>query len=697
MCWAVRIQFNFNYVPSLLSFRADITRQFGATRIRNVGGDGTYKLPETFNKYFTFDRYYGVKWDLTRSISIDFNAVNNARIDEPQGRLNTEAKKDTMWRNFFKLGRTTNYYHSANVTYTLPTAKLPLTSWTNVALGYSFDYRWTGASLLAKYLGNAIENTQNKTVMAEFKFSDLYNRSKFLRQFSTSVTKRPQQNNNSKQAPGKNQPAQNNTAADQEISPILKAVMKPLLMLKRINVDYSENSGTKLPGYIDSTKALGMNWAHFTPGLGFVTGQQPTKAWLDDFAKKGLITPDTTFNVQFQQQFTQRLQVQAQLEPYNDWRIDLSLTKSFTKTHTELFKNMDSAGYQHLTPYDAGGFEISYVAVKTMFGKIDSETGTTTTFQDFERYRKTISNRLATANPYNSIPGTPTYNTKDPEYRYGYSRYAQDVLIPAFLAAYTGKSPEKIGLLKNGGPANVRSNPFSNYIPRPNWRITYNGLAKLDPFKNYFTNFSITHAYVGSLSMSSYNSALLYEDPRLAGYPGFIDTVSGNYIPYFLVPNLTMTEQFAPLLGVDMTFTSSLNLRVEFKKSRSLSLSLIDYQLTELRSTEITMGGSYRIRNVKFKFLGEQTGKKVSNDMNFRLDLSLRDDKTVNNKLDADLVIPTSGQKVIGIAPSIDYVVNNRLNLRFFYDRRQTIPVISTAYPITSTRGGLTLRFMLAQ
>ena len=159
-----------------------------------------------------------------------------------------------------------------------------------------------------------------------------------------------------------------------------------------------------------------------------------------------------------------------------------------------------------------------------------------------------------------------------------------------------------------------------------------------------------------------------------------------------------MTEQFAPLLGIDVTFTNSLNLRVEFKKNRSLSLSLIDYQLTELRSTELTLGGSYRLRNVKFAFLGQpQDGKKVQNDMNFRLDMSFRDDKTVNNRLDADLVIPTSGQKVIGISPSIDYVLNNRLNLRFFYDRRQTIPVISTAYPITSTRGGLTLRFMLAQ
>jgi cell surface protein SprA len=441
-----------------------------------------------------------------------------------------------------------------------------------------------------------------------------------------------------------------------------------------------------------------MNWASMAPGIPFVAGKQPDKAWLDNFAKRGLITPDTLFNVQYQQQFTQRLQIQAQLEPATDLRIDLNVTKSFTKTHTELFKNLSDDGFEHLSPYDAGGFEISYLAVKTIFGKIDSETGTTKTFSDFQRYRQTISSRLGALNPYNRDPTVPVNDPKDPNYRYGYGRYAQDVLVPAFLAAYTGKDPEKIGLLKNGGASSVRSNPFSNYLPRPNWRITYNGLTKLEPFKSIFTNVSLTHAYVGSLSMSSYNTNLLYEDPRLAGYPGFVDTVSGNYVPYFMLPNITMTEQFAPLLGVDVTLTNSLNLRVEFKKSRSLSLSLIDYQLTELRSSEITIGGSFRLRNVKFAFLGPpKDGKKVQNDMNFRMDLSFRDDKTVNNRLDADLVIPTSGQKVIGISPSIDYVVNNRLNLRFFYDRRQTIPVISTAYPITNTRGGLTLRFMLAQ
>ncbi len=698
--------FNFNYVPSIISFRADITRQFGATRIRNVGGDGTYKLPETYNKFFTFDRYYGLKWDLSRSLTFDFNAVNNARIDEPAGRIDTKEKKDSVRSNLFKFGRTTNYFHSLNVTYTLPTSKFPLLSWTNIALGYNTEYRWTGASRLALELGNAIENTQNKTITAEFKFSELYNKSKFLKKVNTTGSSgnnnRNMQGQNMQNNQNKQQQQPQKKEDDDELPVLVKAALRPLLAVKRIAINYSENAGTRLPGYIDSTKILGMNWASMAPGIGFVLGGQPSKAWLDNFAKKGLITPDTLFNVQFQQQFTQRLDAQAQLEPVPDLRIDLNITKSFTKTHTELFKNATDTlgnvlGFEHLSPYDAGGFEITYIAIKTLFGKIDAESGMSKTFKNFEDYRLAISRRLATSNPYNSVPGTPTQNTKDPAYYYGYSRYAQDVLIPAFLAAYTGKDPEKIGLLQQGN-ANVRSNPFSNFIPKPNWRITYNGLTKLEPFRNIFTNFVLTHAYTGTLSMNSYNTALLFEDPRLLGVPGFVDTVSGNYIPYFLVPNLTMTEQFAPLIGFDMTFTNSLNCRVEFRKTRSLSLSLIDYQLTELRSTEIVIGGGYRMRGFPLPFrIGKDGGKKLENDMNFRLDLSYRDDKTVNNRLDADLVIPTSGQKVIGIAPSIDYVVNNRLNLRFFYDRRQTIPVISTAYPITNTRGGITLRFMLAQ
>ncbi|MGK2863839.1 MAG: cell surface protein SprA, partial [Chitinophagaceae bacterium] len=99
---------NFNYVPSQLSFKADIFRQFGATRPRNVGG-GPYKIPETYDKYYTFDRYYIMQWPLTRSISLDFTATNNARIDEPFGRIDSKEKKDSVQKNILKGGRNTQY------------------------------------------------------------------------------------------------------------------------------------------------------------------------------------------------------------------------------------------------------------------------------------------------------------------------------------------------------------------------------------------------------------------------------------------------------------------------------------------------------------------------------------------------------------------------------------------------------------
>lgn len=693
-------EFNLNYVPTQLSFRADVTRQFGATRLRNVGG-GPFQLQETYDKYFTFDRYYTLKWDFTRNLSLDFNASNLARIDEPTGRIDTDAKRDSVRSNLFKFGRTTNYYHTASVTYTLPTAKFPLLNWTNVALSYSTDYRWIGASRLAMYLGNAIENTQSKIVSAELKFTDLYNKSKWLRKMNAAPVRStmPQMNNMNNNQPKPNQPnAAKKDEEETEGSGLVKGLMRVLMSLKRVQVNYTENAGTRLPGYIDSTKVLGMNWASMAPGIGFVLGQQPDRLWLDNFAKKGLLTRDTLFNIQFQQQFTQRLDAQAQLEPIRDLRIDLNLTKSFTKTYTELYKDTTGNGtFGHLSPYDAGGFEITFVAIKTMWGKINEQDGISQTFRDFESYRKIISRRLGAENPYSQDPSIPEFDPKDPEYRYGYGRYSQDVLIPAFLAAYTGKNPETISLLKQGA-GGVRTNPFKNILPRPNWRISYNGLSRLAPFRNFLSVFTLTHAYIGNLSMNSYNTALMFYDPLLMGYPAFRDSVSGNYVPYFLLPNMTINEQFAPLLGVDMTFTNSLNARLEFKRSRTLSLSMIDYQLSEMRSSEIVVGAGYRVRGFPMPFkIGKEGGTRLENDLNFRLDMSFRDDKTVNNRLDADIVIPTSGQKVIGIAPSIDYVINNRLNIKFFYDRRQTIPVISTAYPITNTRGGLTLRFMLAQ
>lgn len=683
-------EFNVNPVPSLIGVRAELDRQFGTNQVRNIGGAPFAILP-TYDKYFTYDRYYNLRWDLARSLSLDFEAINNGRIDEPYGRIDTRPKKDTVWNNLLALGRTTLYQQTASLNYTVPLNRLALLDWTNIHLGYATSYQWTAASLLARELGNIIQNTSQRQINAEFNLNGLYNKWPFLRKINTSAPAASGGYNRfaALQHPAASSPA---SAASGGVNPLLKALIRPLLMVKRVSLNYSENGSTVLPGFTDSTKYFGQNWARMAPGMRFAFGWQAPYSWLNQLGHQGLLSRDSTFNLQFQQVFTQRLDAQASLEPLSNLHIDLSLTKSFSKTHSELFKDTTGhSGFAHLNPYDAGGFEITFIALKTLFDHTDPQTGARETFLRFEQDRSIISQRLGQANPYTKGRVSPS----DPLYDLGYGKYAQDVLIPAFLAAYTGTDPSRVSLLKNNN-SDVRSNPFSNIHALPNWRVSYNGLSNLPLFANILSNLNITHAYSALLDMNSFTSALLYMDPLNYGYPGFIDSVSGNYIPYFLVPNITITEQFNPLLGLDATFTNNLNLHFSYGKGRTLSLSLIDFQLSEVRSTDISFGAGYRVRNLQFAFL-KNNGKKVSNDLNFRVDLGLQNFRTVNNQLDANLVIPTSGQEVITISPSIDYVVNDRLNLHFFYDKRQTIPAISTSYPISNTEAGVTLRFILTQ
>ncbi|HVM88581.1 MAG TPA: cell surface protein SprA [Puia sp.] len=695
--------FNINPMPSVLSFRADVNRQFGAYRSRDIGGPKDF-LPETFNKFFNFRRNYILRWDFTKSLNLDFSAINNSVIDEDSGRLNSASKRK-MWNNFLKGGRNVLYQQTANISYVLPTAKFPLLDWTKINLGYSATYTWTAASLLAKSLGNTLQNTQTKYVKGEFDFTRLYSKSRWLRALEVQQSnnqQQPNQNRTIKGAPvnksdttkNKNQNLKNPNNLP-EINGILKVLGRIITSVKRVSVDYSENSASNIYGYTDSTRALGMDLKNGEPGLGYVFGKQPDANFIERLARKGLITTDSTLNFQNQQSYNQKLSITAQLQPFRDFNIDVNVDKTFGKTFTELFKDTtSSSGFVHLNPYNTGNFSISFIEVKTLFQK-NKPDELSAAFQKFENYRTLVSGRLGKLNPYSGIQGADGY------YK-GYGQYAQDVLIPAFIAAYTGKDPNKIALI-NENNTSVKTNPFSGYIPKPNWRISYNGLTRIPGMEKIFSSFNLTHAYNSTLSMSSFNTSLLYQDPLGIRYPGFIDTVSGNFIPYFAVPNITITEAFSPLLNVDMQFVNQVQMRVGYSKSRQLSLSLIDYQMTESRSTEFTFGGGWRKRGLplpfklKLKMPGKnEASNKLDNDLNFRIDFSIRDDITANSRLDQGTALPTGGQKTITISPSIDYVMSNRINLKLYFDQRRVTPKISTSPPITTTRVGLQIRISLA-
>jgi cell surface protein SprA len=710
--------FNFNPIPSQLTFRADVQRQFGAIRPRSVGAS-KYSIPETYDKYFTFQRDYIMRWDLTKSINFDFTATNNSRIDEPAGRLDTKEKKDTVRKNFLSGGRNTLYNQSANFTYTLPTAKLPLLDWTTANVNYRTTYRWIGASRLAVELGNILENGQQKEATAQFDFTRLYSKSKWLRQLDVPSNKEDKERwrkritkvKDSVTLKSGKKVLRTRRIVDKTAMPYVggigKFFGKLLTSVKQANFSISENANTRLPGYMDSTQFVGQNFKSAAPGFDFIFGRQPDTNWLNRAAANKLITRDTTFNSLFVQNFDQTLTVSAQLEPIRDLNITVNLRKTFNKSYSETFKYADTSGggnykFGHLNPYAGGGFDVTYISFKTLFGKFDPNK-VSETFKKFQDYRLILSQRLGAKNPYST--GQPAGADG---YKYGYGRYATDVLIPAFIAAYTGQDPNKVGLINQSNP-NLKTNPFKAIIPKPNWRLDYNGLSKIKGLEKIFTNFTLSHGYTGNLSMNGFTSALLYQDVSRFGYPSFYDTTSKNFVPYFLVPNISIGEQFQPLIGVDMQFTNQLQAKFEYAKTRQLSLSLIDFQLSETRSTEFSVGAGYRKRGLRLpfnipwpKFLQpkDAVGKeksKLENEINFRLDFKIRDNVTANSRLDQDNNFATGGSKEITISPSIDYTLNNRVLVKLYFDQRRVTPYVSSSAPITNTRAGVQVRISLAQ
>ena len=747
---------NFNFLPGNLSFNTDLNRKFGELQLRTIG-DEDFPIEPSYNKEFTWDRVYAFKYNPTKSISFDYSATNKARIDEPNGRIDTDAKKDTLWDNVKSFGRNTHYTHSTNLNYNVPINKIPLLDWIQLRGGYNSNYNWlagplerdqVSGKLVPSRLGNTVSNGQNIRVNGELNFKNLYNKSSILKPYNSSRKKKGKDKEKIKKDKEKKDTEIKKTRKDLEknkeqrgdlkaersdlkkdeedktaeieqvksqlkknkedkkklkqrikklkkdkhkmrppANPYVGAFVRPILALKRISASYTQNRTTSLPGYMNNTQILGMDESWEGPGWPFIFGWQPNKNWLDEIAAKGWVTTDTNLNVPFTQSYSENLSIRGTVEPFPYMRVDLTVTKNYSSNHLEYFKRQFSdSEFEHLNPQENGSYSISFLTWKTLFGKSDAKA-LAEMFSQFEDNRSVISGRVGTENTnsngnfvtLDSVPVTLS------EFSGGYGPYSQEVLIPAFIAAYSGKDPNTVKL-----------NPFHN-IPIPNWRFTYNGISKMDWAKDLLTNFNVTHGYTSTLTINSFATDLDYSGDGGYFNSNVKDTTQGNFVPLYNIPQVVISEQLSPLIGIDISMKNNLTIKFDFKKSRNLSMSFIDYQLSETRTTEYVIGLGYKVKGLPlpFKFRGKKI--RLENDLNFKFDFSYRDNKTLNHKLDQNITEPTSGMKSIRISPSIDYIVSNRLNLKLFYDRNRTIPATSASYPITNTQAGITIRFSLAQ
>ena len=232
-------------------------------------------------------------------------------------------------------------------------------------------------------------------------------------------------------------------------------------------------------------------------------------------------------------------------------------------------------------------------------------------------------------------------------------------------------------------------------IPKPNWRITYDGIPKMRWGQKYFQTFNITHGYRSVYSINSFLQNLAYVEAN--GSAAARDTLR-NFIAQYEIQQITIAEQFAPLLGVDMTFKNGFQARFEYKRDRSLTLAYSSIQVTEVRGVEYTLGLGYRVRKFTLPFIRTGGGKKkLSNDLNLKADFTLRDSKTIIRKLVEGTNQPSAGAQTISYKFSADYAINDRFNVKAFFDKSVNNPFVSSAYPTSFVNSGISLRFTLAQ
>lgn len=685
--------FNLNFIPSSFTFRADVNRHYGETQVRDIS-DFSFKQPATYNKSFLTTRQYSLAYDITRSIKFDFNANNIANIDEPYGKLDSQEKKDSVRTNFFNLGRNTDYRHGGSLSYNVPLNKFPLTDWISVNAKYMFDYHWQTGPLAVltttsqlgvnPSIGNTIQNSNTKQLNSTFTMTTLYNKVPLFKKLLG--PKPPKPAAKPKVEPAK--PAASDTTGGKK-PPVKKkektygdfprALAKVVFSLKNISLNYSETNGTLLPGFNRTSELLGQSLYNdengkmqMAPGLPFAFGSQ--KDIRRDAALNRWLTTDTVFNSAFAQTYTENITGRATIEPTQGLRIELTANRNYARNTSENYRATVNGDYNAYSHIETGNFSMSFISIKTAFAK-DRKDYSSEVFDKFDEYRKIISFRLAAGNALSN--GVDSVGFAD-----GFGGTSQEVLTYAFLAAYSGKSA-----------SSVKLTPFPS-MPQVNWRLTYDGLSKLKFAKKLFNSVNLTHGYRSSYGISSFSTSLLFKED------GSARDLSSNFIPKQEYSQISINEQFSPLIGIDINWKNNkLTTRFEYKRDRNLSLTFTDIQLSEIKGQEFVLGAGYRWRNFKMPFkIG--SGKKkttTNNDLNLTGDFSIRRNSTIIRKLLENIDQPTAGLTILSFKLSADYVVNERFNVRLFFDKTINNPLISTSFPTANTAAGISVRFTLAQ
>ena len=668
--------FNITPMPKNATIRMALHRELQEFKYRPKS-QGNIIVDTSFVKAFDWTRNYTLNWDIFQSLKLESRADASARIDEPEGRIDTRMEKDSVWHCLGRGGRTTDFRQNFTGTYQIPINKIPLFNWINANVRYSSTFMYTASAMSLAYLGNTLQNSNTIQGNGTLNMVTLYNNVPYLKKVNQGSKSKNQNSRNPKdRKPGLENDKNGTQPKDSVEKPnygkiILDGTLRFLMMVRNVSLNYSEGHGTTLPGYMGRPNLFGIDFSDGSPGFLFVFGGQPDIQAIG--ASKHWLTTDSLMNSAYQRTKNQVINFRATIEPFKDFRIDVTANRNYTENFSEYFHVDEVGNIEHYTPQRSGSFSMTYCGLKTFFADYNE------LFDKFRSDRLIIAQRFAESNPH-ADPDNVDPNTNFPN---GYSEISQDVLMGAFFSSYLGKDIDNMDI----------SSPFIK-LPLPNWRLNYNGFTKLKGMNKIFQSLSLVHNYTCTYQIGGYTTNIAYRDGE-----GIKNTL-GDFIPANELNQIALSEQFGPLIGFDMTLKNSMLMKVEYKQNRNVALSFSNNQITETASWELAFSGGYRFKDLKLGLIFSGVKRQFVSDLNLTMGVGVKNNKTTLRKIvedDNNLGQVTSGMLTATVNVAAEYQFSQMVGIKFYYDMTINRPQISNQYDNMNFETGIALNLMLSQ
>ena len=750
-------EWEFNWFPQQLSFITNINRSYYEQQTRNET-DVDVELPVSVSKNFLWDRQLSVTWNFTKSLNMSFKSNTTAHIEEPIGQVNKKLFpdeyrewRDSVWRSITNLGTPYNYNQTFTASYKAPFNKIAFLDFVNANASYNSTYNWERGTVLGDVSsGNTISNQSTLTIDGRFNLLTLYNKSKYLKNINDRFTNN-KRNINAKKKPKrfvrtitlkedtttiikhnmktkkvkvsaqttngqafavKSRVVDENSVEiltkvnknlkftiledqkeDKSVwSEIAQYTLRGLMSVRNFNIKIRNTQSASLPQFIPEIGDIfgqTRNYDIMSPGLDFAFGFID-ESYIEKAKNHGWLMCDETQTTPAIFTRAKEVSIDATLEPIPGLKITLTGNRTDNRSDQMMFM------YDDITTIYSGTYTKTHMALATALRGCSSDNGyQSAAFDQFLSNIPVVADRIRSRYEGRVYPQRGFLTTS----KWAHLPFStevgdvnsmnSDVLIPAFVAAYSGTDAGKVNL-----------SPFPGLQAiLPNWRVSYDGLSKLDIFKKWFKSVQINHAYQCTYSVGSYTS---YSDWVSVGDGlGFTqDVTTGNPLPTspYNITSVTITEKFAPLVGVKVTLHNSMTFNAEYRDSRTLSLNSSAGQIVEAGQKSLKFGAGYKIANFNtvLKLKGKQSN--VSNDLTLNLDCSLNNNTALIRKIETGLTQATSGARSFTLNLTANYVVSKRLTVGAYLDHQVNTPLVSSsAYPTSNSNFGISLNMQLAK